>query len=182
MKKIIFIASVLFIASCNNETKTDEKSETSVDTVSSNPNVDLPTVENEPIQGANISQDSLAIFEDLGVDDDKRRGEAVKKVNGIFKIYDRRLPNQASYSSMKFFETFTGEFLKNVNSVDQEVRSVWTYYIAAELILRAPEDEIKNATETLQRIESSNSDWNAKQMSELKKFDAEVMEELKRIK
>lgn len=125
-------------------------------------------------QGASISPDSLALFEDLAVDDQDIRKATIVKVNGILKKYRDALPNQASYSAMKLFETYTNEFLKNYQQVDSETKQVWVYYISAELILRAPENEIKNARETLTRIAGS-CDCTAEEKKQLAAFNEAVV-------
>jgi hypothetical protein len=181
IRPLVILVAVLYLSSCKNPSNDKESHSISQTDTMSVPAAEPVEQEQPQVQGRQISADSLAYFEDLGVDDDKRRSDAVQKVNGVFKVYQKNLPNQASYSAMKFYETFTKQFLENVNSVDKNTREVWSYYIAAELILRAPEDEIKNATETLARVESANSDFSSKDMTSLKKFNAEVMAELKRI-
>lgn len=140
----------------------------------------LPSGEasSETVQGQQsaISADSLALFEDLAVDDPETRKRAIAQVNGILKKYRDGLPNQASYSSMKLYETYTNEFLKNYFSVDRETKAVWAYYISAELILRSPENEMKNATETLSRVEES-CDCNAKEKQQIKEFNQSVLDQ-----
>lgn len=170
----------LISISCNEPGRTDEVSDTTVVQDTSAKATEVTSHEQVSGSPAVISSDSLAIFEDLAVDDPEKRKAAIIQVNGIMKKHRDELPNQASYSSMKLFETYPEEFLTNYYGVDNDTRDVWKYYIAAELILRAPENEVKNAQETLSRIEGSCS-CEGKQKGQMKAFTTETLKEVERL-
>lgn len=174
--KFTYLAFVsILVISCNSATEEKKTEQDTAPVEVSTPEVMIPGDQNAEV----LPADSMVVFEDLATDDEKRRAEAVRNVNGIFKRHGNNLNNQASYSAMKFFETYLPEFLANLRKIDQQTYAVWVYFIAAELSLRAPENEIANAQETLNRVSESCYDCNPEQKKELNSFNEKVMAQLK---